>query len=240
MKTPDFGRYRNSELIEYLRTTIEIGQSHVSKSFPIYTKLEKLHLILQEMETVFIQEQGSKLTQDLEKLDLNRDRAITGIRMYLVAMKNHFSEGNVKAANVLLDKMDSYGSKISKMNYQAESTVILNLLEDYQKEAVFQEAIQLLNLSAWFLELKMQNDTFRKKYKERIEEKSREISKSVASLRPDAIERYRKLIQVIEAHHVLTPTEESLQCIQQLEILIREYNTLVNNRSSHEKTEEEN
>ncbi len=239
MKMPVLKKYRNGEFIEYLRNTVEITQSHISTDFPIEPHVTALASIVDTIDDAFIHEQGSILTQELEQLDLLRDQAIIGIRGYLAAMENHYDSVKAAAATQLLVKMDSYGSQLSKMNYQVESTVLLNLVDDYQKDEAYTEALTLLELNEWVAHLKTSNEAFRVKYKERIGEKSTAQTESVSSMRPEATQAYSNLVSVIEAYHTLTPTAQNTQCINQLDVLTEEYNMLVLNRTSRTKSKDD-
>ncbi|MBW7675631.1 hypothetical protein K1I32_08610 [Chryseobacterium sp. LJ756] len=66
-------------------------------------------------------------TQELLLLDERRDNVINGIYYFLLGYTYHYIADQKNKAQLLLTNMVLYGSGISRLNYQAETSTVNNL-----------------------------------------------------------------------------------------------------------------
>ena len=85
-------------------------------------------------------------TAELATLDERRDNGIICLRKLADGYINHHDPAKRQAGKRLLNAIDKYGRQISKMNYQAETSVLDNLVVDLQKGEANAAAVKLLGL----------------------------------------------------------------------------------------------
>jgi hypothetical protein len=67
--------------------------------------------------------------------------------------------------------MALYGSGIARLNYQAETATLNNLMRDWENKPELTDAVAFFSLSAWVDELKAANDSLQyQKYLSRTQE----------------------------------------------------------------------
>lgn len=184
------------------------------------------------LDSLFMLERGSILTDDLVALDTRRDNAIVGIRTVADGYSRHFDPAFRAASERILACIDKYGSKIHKQNLLAETETLRNLVADFETGALMLNALTVLGLSAWVTELKDANNDFNQVYLQRTQETSAKPNDSLAARRKPAIELYRKLVKTIDAKDTLDPSPALTTLINQLNGLVDKYNQLIATRSS--------
>jgi hypothetical protein len=190
------------------------------------------------LDSFFVLERGSILTDDLVALDARRDNAIVGLRMVIDGFSRHFDPAFRAASERLLAAIDKYGTGINRLNLLAETEVLRNLVSDLEGNSLLQNALTVLGLKTWVTELKDANNAFNQVYLQRTQETSAKPNDSLASRRKPAIELYRKLVKTIEAKNTLDPSPALSTLMGQLNGLIDKYNLLVAARSTAGKEEE--
>ena len=170
METPIYSRYRNSELLQYMKDVLELVNANDVDVLQLTTQRDALATLTNQMDDLFQQEQSSGITQELIDLDDRRDKAFIGIKATLEANQYYFDETVKDAAASLLYNMNNYGTNIPRMNYQAETAVIDSMLSEWETETVLIAAITTLRLGDWIAELKTANQVFNDRYLARISE----------------------------------------------------------------------
>lgn len=111
----------------------------------------------------------SDKTQELLTSDERRDDAVNGIYYLLLGYTYHFETDKQQKAQLLLTNMELYGSGILRLNYQAETATLNNLLRDWENKPELAEAIASFNISSWVAEMKTANDVFNAQYLSRTQ-----------------------------------------------------------------------
>ena len=223
---------RNSEFLGYgndlitLISAADPGALGLSPAFdPFVAEWNKL-------SDYFALEQGSLLSNTVEALDKRRDRAVVGIRLIADGYTKHFDEARVAAGEQILATMDKYGKSIQSQNLLAQTETVRNLVEDFEEMVPVKEALTLLGLTDFALELKNANNEFNQVYLERNAETSQKPDASFVALRKPATEVYRKLVRRIESREELDGTPELTKLINEIDELISKYNLLIANRKA--------
>jgi hypothetical protein len=171
-------------------------------------------------------DQASAFTRELIDLDNRRDESVAGIRLVLDGYTRYFEATLRTAAQNLLNNMDKYGTRIYELNYQAETSTITSLLNEWTTNASLSSAITALNLGAWTAELKTANNLFNDLYLQRVDEKAAQPQIKSFQARKKAIATYRELVKQIEARATLAGDQSYNSLINSLNVLIDKYNTL--------------
>ncbi|EZH74243.1 hypothetical protein ATO12_15365 [Aquimarina atlantica] len=218
------------EFIEFLRNTVDICEKNDPVALHIQTKVDPLRKIVARLDDALIYEREKEFTKELEELDRNRDEAVTGLR-YGFLMNTYHKNPTVKtAAHLLLDRIDSYGGSIARMNYESESAAIHNLISDLETEHTLKTALQKVELQHWADHLKVTNQKFRELYSNRIEEESKHNKTSFTTIKPEAITVYTQLINRIKAYIELD--ENNIYDVLQRELttLAERYQQIITHR----------
>lgn len=182
---------------------------------------------------------ASEKTQELLTLDERRDNAINGIYYFLLGYSYHYDTDMQQKSQLLLANMALYGSGIARLNYQAETATINNLLRDWENKPDLADAITTFNLTSWVNELKTANEEFNTKYLLRTQEYGDASPETIKSKREETNAAYYALRDRIDALHLLveTPPSPYATVINQLNALTDQYNNLLINRTGNPSPE---
>ncbi len=232
-------RLSKEEVIEYLRSTKDICLQNQPKALQIKTQVADLSTAVAQLDDALIYDRKSDFTKTLEELDVQRDNAITGLRYGFLMNSYHQDTTKKIAGQVLLDHMDTYGAGIARLNYEAESTVLVNIAEDYETEPNLVEALTTIEMTDWATILKNTNEAFRTKYQERITIESAAEKLSFTAVKPQALEVYEKLFKRIEALTELDENNTYAIVNNELKTLAKRYQQIINTRFANNQEEEQ-
>jgi hypothetical protein len=228
------------EFIEAMRSTVEICNTNDPKDLQISSFVTALHIMVLGLDDSILYEQGKPLTRELEILDEERDSAITGTRYGFIMFTYHKTPAKKAAAQLLLERLDSYGSGIARMNNESESTILQNFVNDCKTIEKYKKALMLLGLEEWIEDVETANNAFNKKYQQRIQEESDREKKSVTILRPQTVIVYEKLINRIDAHIELDEIGKYQTIYNQLATLKNRYKQIITARNNEHIVEVNN
>lgn len=231
-------KLRVSELLQFLNDVIKLCNQQSTEPMKMAAVIATLVTDTNTYDQFFKLDPGSAITKDLILLDDRRDECVTGIHIVLEGYSHYFESTLRTAAQNLLSNMNKYGSQIYDLNYQAETSTITNLLNEWSANSTLAAAVTALNLGAWTAELKTANDLFNDSYLKRVDEKASAPQIKSFQARKKAISTYRELVQQIEARATLAGDGTYNSLINSLNSLIEKYNTLGDNRT--EKPGDEN
>lgn len=232
MNSIDLPKLRNAEYLQYTKDYAAIINLNNPASLQIDTKLSAFTTKITELEALYKKALASDKTQELLALDERRDDAIIGINYFLLSQSYHYESDKVQKAQLLLDSIALYGNGIARLNYQAETATLNNLLRDWENKPELADAIAYFNLSAWVNELKTANDLFNTKYLSRTQEYGDASPETIKTKREETNAAYYALRDRIDALHLLveTPPSPYATVINQLNALTDQYNVLLVNR----------
>jgi hypothetical protein len=228
-----------SEFIQFLKDVISICTLSDPVRLNINSRLKPLEESVKELDAVFKKERGSDLTDEVATLDDRRDKAFLCLSMMIKAYGYHFDEAKLAAAEKIDALLDRYGTSIHKLNYQAETTTVSNLVNDLESDAELSVAVSTLELQPLVDELKTSNRLFHEKYIARAREVSQASEDSAVELRKTAIVQYLSLVDLIEAYVEISGPDNYQELIKHLNEVIEKYNGTIAFRTRDEETEEE-
>lgn len=128
--------------------------------------------------------------------------------------------------------MALYGSGIARLNYQAETATINNILRDWENRGELVDAVAAFNISSWVNELKAANEAFNVQYLLRTQEYGDASPETIKLKREEVNTAFYALRDRIDALHLLveTPPSPYASVINQLNALTDQYNVLLVNR----------
>jgi hypothetical protein len=229
---------RNAEFLQFLDFIIKTIENNNPATLKVEARLLALKTLYDQLDVLFKKPQDSLLSDDLLELDHQRDRAISGILQTVSANLNYFEEDRVEAAQLLDRNLRNYGSKIYNMNYQAESSTISSIINDWETDGGLKGAVTLLNLDEWKGELKEKNDNFITLYSDRNQEYGAKTTDTTKSIRLEAYTAYYDVTELLEAYATIENTPNNQKAIREINALIESYNTLLSPRKGKKKQEE--
>ncbi|MBC8754841.1 hypothetical protein H2O64_09180 [Kordia sp. YSTF-M3] len=232
MNKPRLGNYRNSEFLQYLKDVLELVNQYDVQLLGVTEQRNALATSTAALDAVFQHDQSNKVTQVLLDLDTKRGSMYSGIKSILEGNTHHFDLVKQEAAKRLLFNFTSYGKNVTRMNYQAETATIDSMLADWNTDPTMQEAVVLLQLSEWVVELQRINTLFNERYLASISETAANPRISFSTLRNDGIVAYRALVARIKAFMTLEANEAYTQVYSEIYELARQYNQVVKFRQT--------
>ncbi|WP_404986855.1 DUF6261 family protein [Chryseobacterium sp. M5] len=232
MNSIDLQKLRNAEYLQYMKDFSGIISLNNSAQFDIEAKFNAFTIKIGELEALYKKALASEKTQELLLIDARRDAAINGIYYFLFSYTYHFETAKQQNAQVLLENMALYGSGIARLNYQAETATLNNLIRDWENKPELTHAIAEFGLTEWVTELKTANEEFNTKYLSRTQEYGDASPETIKLKREEVNVAYYALRDRIDALHLLveTPPSPYVTVINQLNALTDQYNVLLVNR----------
>ena len=239
LKTIYFRMLWVNEFIQFLKIVISICKKNDPVALNIDTRLESLEENFNNLESVFKKEQGSDLTEEIAALDERRDTALISLGLLVKGYANYFEIKISKAAEKIISILNRYGNRIYKLNYNAETSTLRNLVYDLESDPEMNGAVNILGLQPLIDELKTANTLFEEKYVTRLRELAKTPDESAIELRKTAMTAYRDLVNLIEAYVEISGPERYQNLIDELNKLIDTYNETAVSRMGDEEAEEE-
>jgi Family of unknown function (DUF6261) len=165
------------------------------------------------LEVLFKKSTANPITVEIEALDARRDRAISGIQMIINGFAFHYDVAVSAPAIVLQNDMKIYTGNIARENYNAETAIINNLVNDWETKPALSTALASLNLVAWKDELKTANNLFDDKYIARTQDLGTASADNLKSKRLEGNAAYYQLRNHINSHNTLASTPELVKTI---------------------------
>ena len=217
----DISRLRIGEQIEYLGLVADIVQKYDPKVMGVVSASEAYKAACLDLESRFKKTRNSPITSQMEEKDRQRDNDIICLRMVADAMTRYFEPEINTAAKLLVAVIDQFGSSIYNMNYEEESAVIRNLINDLKSKQPLIDAVKKLNLKALVANLEKNNNEFRKLYKDRLEEKTYNQEISAGEALKVTLRAYYHLVRMIESKTFLEPVEALQKTIAEINTLTK-------------------
>jgi hypothetical protein len=234
----ELGSLRNAEYLQFQNDFIAIAIRNNPTLLQIEAKLNSLQQKSVELDLLFKKILANENTQLLVDIDTQRDQAILGITNVVFGFTYHYDEDIRTAAQKLKKHLDTYGSSIYRLNYQAETATLANIITDWDTKADLIDALNLLNLNDWKDYLKEANNKFNDIYLDRTQEYGNASPENLKEKRIETNVVYYALRDRINALHTIVETAPSpyQTLINQLNALIEQYNVLTISRKNSENS----
>lgn len=230
-------KLRISESVQFFSDVLAVCKNSNPADLNIQKPWTALDNSLKLLGQSFKKEQASVFTAELIALDQRRDHGIICLRKLADGYTNHHVVEKQQAARKLLIVIDKYGRNISKMNYQAETSVLENLVNDLKSNADNAAAVKLLGLDDTVTEIKAANDMFNSTYLDRVSDEASKDLTAAGALVQECRQHYNMLVKHIEANAILNPSEVYEALISKLNNLIEKFNTLLALRGARNSNE---
>jgi hypothetical protein len=235
----DLRSLRNAEFIQFVNNVASIIQTNNPATLNVVAQLQAFSAKITEMSGLFKNEQSSPLTEDVQLADARRDRSVTGLSSVIDGYTNYFQPEKAAAAHLLLANMKLYGA-IARQNYQAETALISEMMNDWENKPELAAALTLLGLVDWKDELYFANNSFNETWLARTHEYGAANPETLKQKRDETMTAYYELKKFLEAYATINNTVPVYQTtLNDLNALIEQYNTILAERAANNSGGEE-
>ena len=220
--------YRIKEFLQFIGNVLMIVNQHHPDKLKLKTLCHALSLPYEKLQESYKQNPVGDITPQLASLDERRDRAVICLHKVSKGYAHHEDEKKVAASKLITACMAKYGSKLYQLNYSAETATLKNLIRDLQTNAACMAALQELHLAEVVEVMHQANTEFEALFVQRLEQAGQQDnSKELMQLVANA---YRTLVQHIEAHATLNPSQGYTLLIKHMNQNISHFNKVATRR----------
>lgn len=230
-----FFNFHLAEVLRFLYRVLEICKDHDPEALLIQEQITNLETANNKFDAVYKLSRGSVLSNLLADYDRLRDKCIGGIKMCVESYTYHFDPVITDAAWRILNSIELHGKNIPHQNYQNETTTLFEIFGSWTNNTTLKNDLTTLHLTAWAAEMDRLNKLFSSTENLRVKETANLPATTASEESKVAIEVYRKLTSAIEARNTISTDGAYLPVINELNVLVHEYNTLVDRRANDDK-----
>lgn len=206
----NLNRLTRWEVFKFLDDVLNFAEAREEGLPELYlNKLAELRASFVIFDEALVQE-GKTSPERLIEAEEKRDYAIRKIYSICREYSDYsFDEAKEDAANALLKLFKPYGtgSVISKMAQDAETAVLINLIQDFETQ-IGSESLAVLDLVGAFDNLKAANYSFDRKQQERSTSESEFVAGVVKKARNDVQDEFMAYADVVNALAIIEGEEK--------------------------------
>jgi hypothetical protein len=186
---------------EFKRLVEEVSPQalNIVKSFAVFLGI---YLMLDE---IIEKIRKSSITKQISELDKLRDGTFTGLILAIRSFNHHFDSAKRNAAQSLEPLITHYGNLAVKP-YNEETSGIYNFLKEFREN--YNDAIIILELTAWLDELEQNNLAFEEAVMERNREGASKSELHLLDVRRQINRSYLDIVERIEALMLIEDEKE--------------------------------
>jgi len=201
---------RNSEYSIFVSQLVAIFLAYDPESLHLKKAFDRVVALLPQLEKIKVQEYNNTFSNLLRDLDNERDNLFNAI---IYQVKN-FSKLNIPSlaipAAMIAQFLDKHGRDIPTDNYNSETKRIDNLLADYDSKADIKLAVEKMNLTILFDQLRLVNTQFATQFLLRTKEDAAIEKVVVVAIR---MESDKELIAFFDAFEFCSSEYEDLDYV---------------------------
>lgn len=213
------------ELFQFLADVLAYTEYHEEEMPELLTnKLAEVRIAFKAYDEALVQEQKAS-PEALYKAEEERDYAVRKLYSIIKEYSDYaFDKTKEDAAKALLQVFKPYGtgSEIAKMAQDAETAVIINLLQDFEKAAPSGH-LRLLGLMDGVETLELANVDFTVAQRRRTNEQLQAITGVVKAAREDVQTKFIEFVDVVNALAIVEGQEKYADLKQAINGILKKY-----------------
>jgi len=238
-----FKELRKAEVIAFGSDLSKVIQPYLAANVGIQPAYQQFVDQWNVISPFFQDDSGSVHTDQLTDLDALRDSDIAGIKLIARGYVNHRTDAVVKAAQLVLNTLNSFDNNIPRLSNITETETIKKLVDIFENNADVKAALVLLHLTDWVAPMKVTNQEFNDLFLLRNKEESAKPEGNYLVEKPKAEDAYEFLVDIIHSINRISPKPELDDLTNELNELIGKYNFMVTQRQgfrSAQKAKDQN
>ncbi len=164
---------------------------------PLISYIAQLKSKHAAFDLALVQVRKNDETVQIELLDNQRDKAFSVLKRAVKLASMAETAAEMEAADALQLLVLAY-KKIERLNYEAETAAIDNLIRDLESSK-YASKVTLLSLKKYVTRLKTSNDAFKALFGDRIQTIASAVTYDAKSLRTDMMATYREFTDYVLA-----------------------------------------
>lgn len=199
------------EVFRFLHDVVDFTDAHSEGMSELFnTKFESFRTAFRAFDDALVQEQRVA-PKELVEAEEGRDMAIR--KLYSLTREYSqfpYEQEKEDAANVIMNVFKPYGTgnSIAVMAQDEETSVLINLIQDFKNNAVAGEGIDTLGLSRVFQQLEIHNATFIRMQQKRTKDDAHLILGIVKDTRTKAQEEFISFEDLVNALAIVEGSEK--------------------------------
>lgn len=232
IKSARFNYFRLREFKQFISNILMIVKEHGPDKLKIKAYYQVLLNNYESLREAHEQDNHNAATPQLAALDDRRDQAIISLRTICDGYTYHYQEKKKAAGMKVVDCIDKYGSKLYSLNYSAETDALKGLTHELLSNPECISALQEIHVEDLVKEIETANTKFEKLFVQRLRSFSEDEARTTTELKQLSVAAYTTLMQHIDAHATLAPTEEYTSLIRHINENVEHFNLMVERRKS--------
>ena len=231
---------RISEFIQFLRDILTLIIKNKTKTIDFGERFSTLAAFLKLLDTLYGKPKDEKLVKLVAALDVSRTSDIIGIKNAVEAFENCRIQKKKESAAYLLEILENYPSNFSSQSRITKSTILVNIGDDFNTKPA-REALKDLSLLDWFKLMVQTNEEFMEREGIKVENKAakQHTDQSITKIRPKIEEAYKLMCNRIESMNEMSNDNIMDKTINEMNVVIDRFNTLIKNRGTNDKNNDE-
>lgn len=232
IKAIKLAHLRNSEFLQFATDVINRCELVNQEDLKLSEAVLAFKDTAADLETVYNKDTHSEVTEKLLASDAARDSDLVGIHTVCEGYAYSRDKAIAESAQRILQSIDRHGKSLSRLNYQAETTVVDAITGEWNSNEQLKQDLQMLNLTQWAGLLGVENNSFSQLYQDRVDDKLDTVGQSFTELRAGVIATYRTLCDTIFAHSIITKNEQYQTLADAINLIIADYQGILDRRTS--------
>jgi hypothetical protein len=220
----------NEEFIQFftqLLATVDSGEAPLPAALVGARAVAERHLA--GIRALYRRDVAPRLTARIVAADGHRDDLVLGLQD-LCEGHTYNPEERLREAAMLLDRrLEAYGPRIRKQNYQQETAIIKALVRDCREDYECAAAVDALGLGNWIVALDAANREFDRLYAERASWNTEsELPYIIIEKREQMKDAYQNLLNKLYGfYHTAEGAEPWNRIVKMVEVLTEEYKEII-------------
>ncbi|NDP20471.1 MAG: hypothetical protein GZ091_05275 [Paludibacter sp.] len=193
-----FAELWNNEYPQFVNQLITIVNKHNPDGLHLTKSYERVTALVPQLAKVKAQELSNALSNKLSELDAERDSVIKFIWDQGKSFARLSIPSLVPHVEVFRRFLNMHGKDIALANYNSETSRVKDMLADYDAKPEVKAAVEALNLTMFFEQLRSVNTTFDELFMQRTEDYATEEEVDNRAIRSDCDKQMVAFFDAIE------------------------------------------
>jgi hypothetical protein len=223
-------RFLNGEHFEFITEVIALVNKYGDAALDVVVAFAALVAAYAKEKLAIDPIRKSRYTELINEADNIRDTTFIGLREMIKAAMKHFDEQVRASAEALMIVFKSFGP-INRVGKDSESGHVTKLITDLQ--TTYAADVATVGVAEWVVRLDAENRALEALVERRYEEWNSRTDLRMVDVRAEVDAAYHALTERVNALYVIHPRPDGLAFIEELNLRIKHYDTIVKEREAH-------